>query len=108
MAGLKQEVVALSATQYDMVNEETGEIVKGTSVRYLLTNTMAPVEENGLKGYKLVKTSLPYEAYKEVFKEVPGVYEATLNFNIDKDGAAKIKASDFVFKKSLFAPVASK
>ncbi len=106
MAGIKQNVVVLSATQYNMVNGETGEIVKGTSVRYALTDTLAPVEDEQLKGYKLAKTSLPYEAYSS-FKEVPGIYETVLNFNIAGDGTTKIKAADFVFKKSLLAPVKS-
>lgn len=103
MAGIKQNVVVLSASQYNMVNGETGEIVKGTSVRYALTDTLAPAEEEQLKGYKLAKTSLPYDAYAN-FKEVPGIYETVLNFNIAGDGTTKIKASDFVFKKSLLAP----
>ena len=45
MAGIKQNVVVLSASQYNMVNGDTGEIVKGTSVRYALTDTLAPAEE---------------------------------------------------------------
>ena len=45
MAGIKQNVVVLSASQYNMVNGDTGEIVKGTSVIYALTDTLAPAEE---------------------------------------------------------------
>lgn len=104
MSGIKQNVVVLSATQYNMVNGETGEIVKGTSVRYALTDTLAPVEDEQLKGYKLAKTSLPFEAFHS-FKEVPGIYETILNFNIAGDGTTKIKATDFIFKKSLLTPV---
>lgn len=107
MAGIKQNVVVLSASQYNMVNGDTGEIVKGTSVRYALTDTLAPAEEEQLKGYKLAKTSLPYEAYAQ-FKEVPGIYETVLNFNIAGDGTTKIKASDFIFRKPLFVTVDQK
>lgn len=102
MVGIKQDVVVLSAAQYNMVNTDTGEINKGTSVRYVLSNTLAPAEDEQIKGYKLAKTSLPYDSYLQ-FVEVPGIYETVLNFNIAGDGTAKIKASDFKFKSSLFA-----
>ena len=36
------------------------------------------------------------------------VGEETLNFNIAGDGTTKIKASDFIFRKPLFAPADQK
>ena len=107
MSSLRQEVVVLSAAQYDMVNKETGEVVQGTTVRYALTNTLAPFEENQLKGYKLAKTSLGFNNFHD-FPEVPGVYECDLNFNINSDGVAKISAGNFAFKKSLVPAPAEK
>ena len=39
---MKKEVIVLNATQYQMTDTETGEINEGTSVRYLMTNNLAP------------------------------------------------------------------
>lgn len=106
MSGIKQDVVVLSAMQYDMVNRETGEIVQGTTIRYALSDNLLPYEEGSLKGYKLAKTSLGYNDFVN-FTEVPGIYTCNLMFNVSADGTTKIQATDFHFKKPLFAPVAS-
>lgn len=105
MSGIKQDVVVLSALQYSMTNRETGEISSGTSVRYALTDSLVPCEENTLKGYKLAKASLGFNDFGG-FLEVPGVYECDLNFNVSADGTTKINASNFRFKKSLMAATA--
>lgn len=106
MSGIKQDVVVLSAVQYSMVNRETGEVAEGTSVRYALTDSLEPFEEDGLKGYKLAKASLGYNDYGE-FPEVPGIYSCDLKFSVSsKDGTTKINAANFRFKKSLMAATA--
>ena len=105
MSGIKQNVVVLSATQYNVTNRETGEIVTGTSVRYALTDNLTPCQEDSLKGYKLAKASLGFNDFGG-FLEVPGVYECDLNFNVSADGTTKINASNFRFKKSLMAATA--
>lgn len=110
MGGIKQDVVVLSAMQYDMVNRETGEKVSGTSVRYALTDSLLPCEDGSLKGYKLAKASVGFNDFS-IFSEVPGVYGCDLNFNVGADGTTKISAANFRFKKSLYvsaAPAGSK
>lgn len=107
MDSIKKEVVVISATQYSMVDENTGEVNEGTSVRYVLNGNLDPVHEDQLKGYKLGKAGVTFNNFMD-FIEVPGVYEADLNFNIDKDGRVKVAASNFKFKKSLFPAPAGK
>lgn len=107
MSVLKQNVVVLSANQYSMTDRETGEINQGTSVRFALTDTLAPAEDGNLKGYKLSKASLGFNDFV-AFTEVPGVYEVELRFNVNADGTTKVQAGNFVFKKPLLAPASSK
>ena len=52
---LKKEVIVLNAMQYSMTDTETGEVNEGTSVRYLMTNSLTPYAEDQQKGYKLAK-----------------------------------------------------
>lgn len=100
MSSIKQQVVVMSAQQYDMVNEETGEQVAGTSVRFALNGDLAPVFEEGFKGYKLAKSTVTFNNFHD-FVEVPGIYEADINFNIAADGKVRVSAANFQFKKSL-------
>lgn len=74
---MKKEVIVLNATQYQMTDTETGEINEGTSVRYLMTNNLAPCAEEQQKGYKLIKARVGFNNFND-FPEVPGVYDADL------------------------------
>lgn len=105
MSGIKQDVVVLSAAQYNMVDGSTGENIKGTTVRYALTDRLVPYQEDNLKGYKLAKASLTFDDFSK-FGEVPGIYGCDLNFNVGSDGVTKIRATNFQFKKSLFPQTA--
>ena len=107
MSAIKQHVVVLSAQQYEVTDKETGEIKDGTSVRYCLTDSLVPFDEDGLKGYKVAKASVAFNNYFD-FTEVPGVYEADIDFRIDKDGKVNATAANFKFKKSLFPAPAGK
>lgn len=97
---MKKEVIVLNATQYQMTDTETGEINEGTSVRYLITNNLAPCAEEQQKGYKLAKARVGFNSFND-FPEVPGIYEADLDVRINKDGVAMVVANSFTFKKSL-------
>ncbi len=102
MSSVKQEVMVMSAARYHMVDNSTGVINEGTTVRYLFTTSLEPVAEDDLKGYKFGKTSLPYAAFGE-FKDVPAVYEADLTFNIASDGIVKVRADNFVYSRPVVA-----
>ena len=97
---LKKEVIVLNATQYSMTDTETGVINEGTSVRYLMTNSLTPYAEEQQKGYKLAKARVDFNNFND-FSEVPGVYEADLDVRINKDGVPTVVANSFTFKKSL-------
>ena len=97
---LKKEVIVLNAMQYSMTDTETGEVNEGTSVRYLMTNSLTPYAEDQQKGYKLAKARVGFNSFND-FPEVPGVYEADLDVRINKDGVAMVVANSFTFKKSL-------
>ena len=99
---LRQEVVVMNVSRYDMVNRETGEQVKGSTVRYALTNELFPYEEDNLKGYKLGKTPMKYEDYSQ-FPVVPGIYECDLKFNINTDGNVRVSADKWKFVRPLVA-----
>ena len=104
---MQQEIIVMNVSKYDMVVKDTGENLKGTTVRYALTSDLVPYEEENLKGYKLAKTSLSYEDFKN-FPTVPGVYQVDLNYNINNDGAAKLVAKNFVFKAPVAMPAPQK
>ena len=95
---MKQYVVIISANQYQFTDEKTGELNEGTTVRYLITHDMAPVEDakSGSKGYKPGKATMPYN-FLENFKDapIPGIYEASFVCNVDAKGKASINATDF-------------
>ena len=67
---MKKEVIVLNATQYQMTDAETGEINEGTSVRYLMTNNLAPCAEEQQKGYKLIKARVGFNNFND-FPEFP-------------------------------------
>lgn len=101
MNGIKQDVVVLSVSQYNVVDHETGEANQGTTVRYALCDNLNPYEDGNLKGYKLARTSVGFDDFKN-FGDVPAVYSAELNFNVSSDGTTRISAGNFVFKRPLF------
>lgn len=102
MSTIKQEVTVIGVNRYQMVNQQTGEFSKGCSVRYMFTTDLKPCAEENAKGYKLGKTSVPYEDFDK-FEQVPGVYEAEMSMNIAADGTVKVKAENFVFKRPVIS-----
>lgn len=91
---ITQKMVVLSTQRYSMTNTETGEIVRGTSVRYVLSEDLAPVNENGFRGLKVAKCSIPYDDYDKV-TVVPGLYGAEFDVNIGADGKPVLKPNNF-------------
>lgn len=99
---IKQEVSVVSVSRYHVVDNTTGEINEGTTVRYIFSVDLKPVGEDNLKGYKLGKATFDYE-YFDNFKSVPvpGIYDADLTFSIASDGNVKVKAENFEYKRPL-------
>lgn len=101
MQGIKQRVIVLSAQKYQVKDEKTGELKRGTSVRYVLSSDMSQTQDDSLKGLKLVKGSCQYDDFDSVFRVVPGIYDAELGFRIDSDGNAKLQAQRFEFVSAI-------
>lgn len=93
---LKQEVIVMNVSRYDVKDRETGESNKGTTVRYALTTDLSPIETENVKGFKLAKASLGFNDYN-LFPSVPGIYNCDINYNIAADGTVKLAAKNFEF-----------
>lgn len=99
MQAIKQTVIVLSVSRYQMTNETTGEINEGTTVRFIYSDNMVPsTQDDNLKGYRPGKASLPYADY-EKFPEAPALYNCDVTLKVGSDGAAKAHASNFEYIK---------
>ena len=94
---MKQEVLVFAVSQYDFPDEKTGEKIKGTTVRYMLTDTMLPnIGIDGEKGYKPGKGSLPLEAF-DTFQDVPAIYSVEFGDRMDSKGKLTLTPKSFKF-----------
>ena len=99
---MKQNVIVLSVSQFMILNDNTGEVENsGCTVRYLLSEDIEPKKEtksgkNLTKGVKPAKCTIPYNDYSK-YDVVPGLYEASLGFDVDSKGNTKLKIDDFRF-----------
>ena len=96
-----QNVLILSASQYRITNDKTGEVEnEGTTVRYLLSVDLAPAVDpvRPVLGHVPAKATLPVGAYDELRQTpVPGFYEAQMTNRIDSQGKVSIAATAFKF-----------
>lgn len=103
MRGFREEIILLSVSKYGMVDEKSGEWKEGTTFRYVLSNSLLPVndpEEENLKGVMVAKTSYTsMKVFDEFNLPVPGVYEADLKFTVSSKGVAKVEAKNFEYKR---------
>lgn len=102
MDGIKTRIVVVNARQYDMVSREDGRRLSGTSIRYVFGDGLEPVIDGDFKGYSLSKATLPFNDFTDRLIEVPGVYDAVLSFNVNKDGQAVASINSILFSHSLF------
>ena len=69
---MKEKVFVLAARRYNFVREDTGEVLRGTSVYYV--NGLDPVSPSDVqKGLLPVKANFSYESF-DVLDKVPGYY----------------------------------
>ena len=66
---MKNVVTVTSAQRYSVLDESTGAVNKGVSVRFFCTDTMEPCGTNDMKGYKLTKASVPEEDFAKFTTE---------------------------------------
>ena len=75
------EVIVLSAKRYS-VSSESGEVVKGVSVSYLTSGSLAPaVTDSDTFGYIPAKYNAPFEDF-EKFKQCPGIYKMNCTMTV--------------------------
>ena len=103
MNRIEQNVLVITARQYQVINRETGVVEnEGCSVKYLASENLVASEdhEKKLKGYLPIKAVQPFSDYDK-FTTVPGIYKATLVVNVTSDGKADLKATGFEFLRNL-------
>lgn len=93
---MKQQIIILHTNRYDMEDRVTREINRGISVTYLPNGSLAPKADGTQRGDKPAKGSLKYEQEAEL-AAVPGVYDAELNFKINKDGKPELALESVSF-----------
>ncbi|MCL2247991.1 MAG: hypothetical protein FWC13_01830 [Oscillospiraceae bacterium] len=94
---MKQTVLVLSASQYQITDEKTGEITTdGCIVRYCLSEDLAPTEDQvrPVKGHVPAKANIKYDDW-DSFKVVPALYEVTLTSKIDSQGKVSLAPTSF-------------
>jgi len=93
---MKQEVIVISVSKYQITDEKGSVTAEGTTARFLMGSDLNHVENaNGtVKGLAPAKCNLPYSAYN-TFATVPGLYSAELNYAVDSKGVAKITPTNF-------------
>lgn len=73
---MKQNVIVLSAKNWALTDEQTGQQRAGISIHYVMSDNLADFTDiDGTRGYQPAKQSIPVDKAQSLVK-VPGVYEA--------------------------------
>lgn len=95
------KAVITYANVWEMEDERTGRTRKGVTVEYMLTDSLAPVEnEDGSIGYRHIKESMPIDKLDSI-KEVPGVYNMIFTLQPGAKGKLQTKLANVQFLESL-------
>lgn len=93
---MKQNIILTYARGYRMENDNKSGFNEGVSLNYLLTDSMAPVDDEASRGVRFSKSSIPLSKSKQVVK-VPGLYEADFSMKPGSDGKILLKLDDIKF-----------
>lgn len=88
----KMKVVVLGANRYSFEDEKSGREIEGCKVHYV---TMDSGEEENQMGMIPKSENMPYAYYNQL-GQVPGVYDATVTFQLSGK-TLKAKISNFKF-----------
>lgn len=81
---MEETVIVTFSNVWGMVDEATGQKREGLTIEYHLSEDMKPANnEDGSKGYRCAKQSLPLSQAIQV-KEVPGIYKLHYGMKIQK------------------------
>lgn len=79
---MKENIIILSAKNWSMADEQTGNIRSGISIHYLLTDNLKPWSDpDGSRGFTPCKQTIPL-TMEHSLASVPGLYEADLSMKI--------------------------
>lgn len=95
---MKQKIIILHAQKWSFTDEKTGEFRKGTTIYYLLTDTLKSCTgQNGNMGYAIAKASIPDDLVAKLIS-VPGIYDAEFNLQSYAGGkvAPKLTSIDYI------------
>lgn len=96
----RKNVYVISASKWSMTGDN-GQPASGVTVQCALTDTLVPVAETeNLRGYKVVKASLPFNEF-ENFTVVPAVYSAEESLSINSAGNVSLRLTNFKFERKL-------
>ena len=91
---MEMEIILLYASQYQIVDEKTGEINRGVTCNYYFnTDLSAEDNTNGSKGTRPAKGSLDFYLMEKVVK-APALYRATFEMSIGSDMKPVLKIVD--------------
>ena len=96
---LKQSFILLKSAPYRIVDEKTGEVNEGISLRYIPVENLNPVVDSSnadLKGVGTAKASLPTSFLNKI-KQVPALYSFDMSMNVGADGKPVMKVNDVEF-----------
>jgi hypothetical protein len=83
-----------------MVDERTGQINEGLSIRYYGADNLDPTEEGDAKGLQTSKDSLPISFANKV-RFAPAIYELTFGVRVAADGKTQLKIADINFVSAI-------
>lgn len=88
--------IVVFANAWSMTDDKTGQDREGVTLEYLMAENLDPViNEDGSKGYKHVKESIPLSKLPKV-QAIPGVYEFEYGYVVQK-GKPVMKLRDIQF-----------
>lgn len=78
----KVKAIVTFAFPWRMEDEINGTVREGLTVHYLMTDSLAPLEnEDGSMGYRQVQESVHIQNAKNIVK-VPGIYEMKFGYTV--------------------------
>ena len=103
----KEEYMILSALEYQITDEDTGEINEGISIWCLPQTDLEPFEDTfnsragfmNPKGYKPMKINIPREK-RDIFISVPGIYEVSYTMTVANNRPTP-RIMDMKFKREI-------
>ncbi len=91
---MESQIILLYASQYQIVDEKTGEVNRGVTCNYYFNVDLhAQDNTNGSKGTRPAKGSLDYLLMGKI-KSAPALYNAKFEMNVGSDGKPVLKITD--------------